>query len=298
MVGGLGRRQAGAGRGIPIAVLLLARQCSTLTPPQAPLGGGGFGGSVPSTHALATTTPWGFTSTFPAWLPSWGRGKQVVGKAKPLAGDGAALPRKIQGSLGRNPFAEGRQEIECGQGRLEGMGSLRGLGRVGPRRFLVSMLGGRDAGHLRGESRLMASSAQASGEVKGMGTWAENDLLPGHDGLTSGVLPNGLRYCIFPNKKPAGRFYVNLEVNAGSTDEEAHQRGLAHFLEHALFLGTEKFPTQTDMKRLLRRLGMAYNAYANAFTDFKSTVYTFSAPVRGRAKTVESSAGMFGGGGA
>ena len=100
------------------------------------------------------------------------------------------------------------------------------------------------------------------------------DMLPGHEGLKSGVLKNGLRYCIFPNKKPAGRFYVNLEINAGSADEvtqftcftgtkvqiltrllsqEEHQRGLAHFLEHALFLGTEKFPSQKDMKQLLRR---------------------------------------------
>ena len=45
------------------------------------------------------------------------------------------------------------------------------------------------------------------------------DMLPGHEGLKSGVLKNGLRYCIFPNKKPAGRFYVNLEINAGSADE-------------------------------------------------------------------------------
>jgi predicted Zn-dependent peptidase len=130
-----------------------------------------------------------------------------------------------------------------------------------------------------------------------LGTLQVSDVLPGHEGLKSGVLPNGLRYCIFPNKKPADRFYVNLEVNAGSTDEEEHQRGLAHFLEHAVFLGTEKFPTQKAMKQLLRRLGMAYNADANAFTDFRSTVYTLSAPVRGRATTVQSNAGLFGSGG-
>ncbi len=45
------------------------------------------------------------------------------------------------------------------------------------------------------------------------------------------------------------------------------------------------------------RLGMAYNADANAYTDFRSTVYTLSAPVRGRAAKVESNAGLFGGGG-
>jgi hypothetical protein len=150
----------------------------------------------------------------------------------------------------------------------------------------------------------VSSSAQTSDAARDsvkldekLETLQVSDVLPGHLGLKSGVLPNGLRYCIFPNKKPAGRFYVNLEVNAGSTDEEEHQRGLAHFLEHAVFLGTEKFPTQKAMKQLLRRLGMAYNADANAFTDFRSTVYTLSAPVRGRATTVESNAGLFGSGG-
>ena len=42
---------------------------------------------------------------------------------------------------------------------------------------------------------------------------------------------------------------------------------------------------------------MAYNADANAFTGFRSTVYTLSAPVRGRATTVQSNAGLFGSGG-
>lgn len=63
-----------------------------------------------------------------------------------------------------------------------------------------------------------------------------------------------------PNAKPKGRFYMNLEVHVGSVDEEEHQQGIAHFVEHALFLGTERFPTQKAMKSLLRRLGMAANA--------------------------------------
>mmetsp|Transcript_20105 Transcript_20105/g.66901 ORF Transcript_20105/g.66901 Transcript_20105/m.66901 type:complete len:1016 (-) Transcript_20105:2956-6003(-) len=120
------------------------------------------------------------------------------------------------------------------------------------------------------------------------------ELLPMHEKLRYGVLPNGLRYCIFPNKKPAGRFYVNLEVHAGSVDEEEEQQGIAHFVEHGLFLGTERFKSQKAMKKLLRRLGMAYNADANAFTDFRSTVYTLSAPTKGRAETMHSAAGLFG----
>jgi len=121
--------------------------------------------------------------------------------------------------------------------------------------------------------------------------------LPRHEKLVCGVLDNGFRYCIFPNQKPEGRFYMNLEVHAGSVDEEDHQQGLAHFLEHSVFLGTEKYPSQQDMKKLFRRLGMAFNADANAFTDFRSTVYTFSAPTTGKASHVESAANLFGAGG-
>ena len=65
-----------------------------------------------------------------------------------------------------------------------------------------------------------------------------------------------------------------VQVNAGSADEEEHQRGLAHFLEHALFLGTEKFPTQKDMKKLLRRLGVSMYRVCGA-NYYRHTVCAF-----------------------
>ena len=65
-----------------------------------------------------------------------------------------------------------------------------------------------------------------------------------------------------------------VQVNAGSADEEEHQRGLAHFLEHALFLGTEKFPTQKDMKQLLRRLGVSMYKVIGA-NSYRYTVPAF-----------------------
>ena len=112
-------------------------------------------------------------------------------------------------------------------------------------------------------------------------------LLPRHPGLHFGTLKNGLRFCIFPNSKPAGRFYANLEVHAGSVDELEHERGLAHYLEHTLFLGTEQYRTSKAMKKLFAKLGMGFNADANAYTDFRSTVYTLSAPIKGNADKIE-----------
>ena len=83
------------------------------------------------------------------------------------------------------------------------------------------------------------------------------------------------------NKMPRGRFLVNLEVHSGSVDEDEDEQGIAHFLEHMLFLGTEKFPTPDAMRTVLGKLGMSQLADANAYTDFRSTVYTLSAPTRG-----------------
>ena len=80
---------------------------------------------------------------------------------------------------------------------------------------------------------------------------------------------------------PPKRFYVNLEVHAGSVDEDENQQGLAHFLEHMLFLGSEAYPQSQDIKNVLTKLGMSQLADANAYTDFRSTVYTLSAPTYG-----------------
>ena len=109
----------------------------------------------------------------------------------------------------------------------------------------------------------------------------EEAMLPEHPALVRGSLRNGLRYSILKNKVPPKRFYVNLEVHAGSIDEADDEQGLAHFLEHMLFLGSEAYPHPEDIKKVLTRLGMSQLADANAYTDFRSTVYTLSAPTYG-----------------
>ena len=57
-----------------------------------------------------------------------------------------------------------------------------------------------------------------------------------------GTLPNGLRYYVRPNPRPARRVELRLVVRAGSVLEDADQQGLAHFVEHMLFEGTTNFP--------------------------------------------------------
>ena len=92
-----------------------------------------------------------------------------------------------------------------------------------------------------------------------------------------GTLPNGLRYYVRPNSKPARRAELRLVVKAGSVLEDDDQLGLAHFVEHMQFEGTRNFPKQS-LTEFLRTLGMSIGADANAATSFDDTQYTLRVP--------------------
>ena len=68
---------------------------------------------------------------------------------------------------------------------------------------------------------------------------AREKPLPQRDSLRVGTLKNGFTYYILPNRYPEGEAVYRLFVKAGSLYEEDRQRGLAHFLEHLAFNGTE-----------------------------------------------------------
>ncbi|HVS63580.1 MAG TPA: pitrilysin family protein [Thermoanaerobaculia bacterium] len=91
--------------------------------------------------------------------------------------------------------------------------------------------------------------------------------LPGRLGRF--VLDNGLRVCVLENRV-APLVSAALWYRVGARDELPHQYGAAHFLEHMMFRGAERFgPGEID--RLTSELGGS----CNAFTSHDSTVYTF-----------------------
>jgi zinc protease len=94
---------------------------------------------------------------------------------------------------------------------------------------------------------------------------------------TIGTLPNGLRYYVRANAKPARRAELRLVVKAGSVLEDDDQRGLAHFVEHMQFEGTEHFPGQ-GIVQFLGSLGLGLGADANAATSYDDTQYTLRVP--------------------
>ena len=86
-----------------------------------------------------------------------------------------------------------------------------------------------------------------------------------------------MRYVLMPNDTPKDRISLRLLVSAGSLMEDNDQRGLAHFLEHMAFKGSENLPAG-DLVQYLERLGMAFGADTNARTSFDSTVYQLELP--------------------
>ncbi|HEX2862665.1 MAG TPA: insulinase family protein, partial [Lacunisphaera sp.] len=55
------------------------------------------------------------------------------------------------------------------------------------------------------------------------------------------TLDNGLKVILLSDPK-LNKSSASLAVAVGSYSDPASRQGLAHFLEHMLFLGTEKYP--------------------------------------------------------
>ena len=101
--------------------------------------------------------------------------------------------------------------------------------------------------------------------------------LPIDQAVKIGQLPNGIAYFIRNNKRPANRVSMRLAVNVGSIYEENDQRGLAHFLEHMAFNGTENFKPG-ELVNFLESIGARFGPHVNAYTSFDETVYMLDVP--------------------
>ena len=95
--------------------------------------------------------------------------------------------------------------------------------------------------------------------------------------VRTGTLPNGLTYYVRRNTEPQDRAELRLAVNAGSVLEDEEQRGLAHFVEHMAFNGTERFAEQ-ELVNYLEGIGMRFGPDLNAYTSFDETVYLLQVP--------------------
>ena len=83
-------------------------------------------------------------------------------------------------------------------------------------------------------------------------------------------LDNGLRV-ILASDPETDKAAASMNVAVGSGNDPKERAGLAHFLEHMLFLGTEKYPEAGEYQQFIRSHGGSHNA----FTAFEDTNYFF-----------------------
>ena len=103
------------------------------------------------------------------------------------------------------------------------------------------------------------------------------DLLPTDPALVSGKLDNGLKYIVRKHANPQGRAVMWIHFDTGSLNETEQQRGIAHYLEHMAFNGSDNYPPGSLIP-FFQSLGMQFGRDQNAFTGFDQTVYQLSLP--------------------
>lgn len=94
--------------------------------------------------------------------------------------------------------------------------------------------------------------------------------IPADTSVRRGVLKNGLTYYVRRCTKPEEKADFCLLVKAGAVLEKDNERGVAHFVEHALFKGTKHFP---DFMGFIRRNGIPFGHDSNAFTGCNTVRY-------------------------
>jgi secreted Zn-dependent insulinase-like peptidase len=89
--------------------------------------------------------------------------------------------------------------------------------------------------------------------------------------FNGGQLENGIKFSIV-NDHHLTKSFVTVCLNTGSFSDPVGYEGLAHFLEHMLFMGSKKYPDENHYNTRLNELG----GNSNAYTDVMETVYYFN----------------------
>jgi len=84
------------------------------------------------------------------------------------------------------------------------------------------------------------------------------------------TLSNKLQ-CLLISDPTTDKASCAMDVRVGHLSDPQNAEGLAHFLEHLLFMGTKKYPDENDYNVFLS----SHGGSSNAFTDMESTNYYF-----------------------
>lgn len=85
------------------------------------------------------------------------------------------------------------------------------------------------------------------------------------------TLSNGLK-CLLIHDSKSNKSACSMNVSVGSLNDPKKAFGLAHFVEHLLFLGTKKYPIENAFHSFLN----SHNGLSNAYTQLDSTNYFFN----------------------
>ena len=113
--------------------------------------------------------------------------------------------------------------------------------------------------------------------------------IPVDDQVRIGKLDCGLTYYIRHNDYPEHRVNFYIAQRVGSIQEEESQRGLAHFLEHMAFNGSEHFNGEgKGIIDYTRSLGVNFGGDLNAYTSIAETVYNINDVPSTRQSAIDS----------
>lgn len=123
--------------------------------------------------------------------------------------------------------------------------------------------------------------------VVGMVQAQEMPPVPVDPAVRIGKLDNGLTYFIRYNNWPEHRANFYIAQKVGSIQEEESQRGLAHFLEHMAFNGSDNFKGN-NLIRYCESIGVQFGRDLNAYTSIDQTVYNIDNVPTTRSGAVDS----------
>ena len=118
---------------------------------------------------------------------------------------------------------------------------------------------------------------------------AQDMAVPNDTAVRTGKLANGLTYYVRNNNYPENRVNFYIAQRVGSIQEEESQRGLAHFLEHMAFNGSENFHGEgKGVIDYTRSLGVQFGRDLNAYTSVDQTVYNINDVPSARESALDS----------
>jgi len=113
--------------------------------------------------------------------------------------------------------------------------------------------------------------------------------MPLDPNIRKGVLPNGLTYFILHNAEPRDQADFWMVMNVGSLQEQEHERGMAHIVEHMAFRALRHFP-EGAVSSFLDGIGVGLmGGTLNAFAGIDRTGFHISSvPINLRPGVIDS----------